>query len=616
VKYESLDIEIYNSVTWSLVHSEMTEQERLFVHGLIRYNKPKCLLEIGVSRGGGSVNLLNAISDDCEATLTSIDKLEYYYRDKNVKVGSDVEKVFPKLPQGKWNLLTGTDPCNVIEKIEKKFDFVVIDTSHAHPIESLNFLCVFPFMKDDAIIILHDISLVYNHSPKAPLSLAPRILASSLTGEKIFPSVKSALYVSDTEPVHNICAVVMTQEQRQQIIDVFISLSIPWQTYPLREIVNIRNLIEKYYSYECLEMFDEADRLNLTKMISGGTSWSAASLSINLKKLPSKTIFYGAGEYMHRLLQLYRHSGIKFNFPIWDIKANEIISIDGHTVSVPDFDTVVTDITMVITLGNNIIANNIKAKLKKLGYKCIMGLTELLTLPALSIEQFPSDFTDEEKQLFYYVKQNGLTMVSCERMFATMATCKYVAENNIPGDFVECGVWRGGNAILAAGIFSLLNSDKNVWLYDTFMGFVDADIKSGEFDELESAREERTQELYYNTKHCGNSLEDVMSYFKDYNLLSDNIRFVKGDVLKTLEFNDTPTQIAVLRLDTDLYDSTLKELEIMYPKLVKGGILMIDDYGYHIGAKKAVDNFFASQGIKPFLYPIDNTGRIMVKIED
>jgi len=225
---------------------------------------------------------------------------------------------------------------------------------------------------------------------------------------------------------------------------------------------------------------------------------------------------------------------------------------------------------------------------------------------------FPVEFNDDEKNLFLDVSKKKFSMVSKERMFATMMSCKYAVENNIPGDFVECGVWRGGNAILAAGIFKLYGSDKKVWCYDTFGGFLETDrYKTGKTKTTDNTI--ANHNAWYNTENCGNSFEDVKANFKSMNLLSDNICFVKGDVEQTLKSDDVPSQVSVLRLDTDMYDSTLMELNILYPKLSVGGILMIDDYNYHNNQRKAVDEYFESKK-KPFLQYIDKCGRIGIKV--
>ena len=613
MNYEEIDLALHNKIDRSTIHSEMTDQECRFVHGLIRHSRPKRLLELGVSRGGGSVNLLNAISDDEEATLTSIDRAETCTRYNNVKVGSDVAVGFPELAPGKWKLLTGVDSSEVLESLGGQFDFAVINTAHVHPVESLNFLCVLPYLRDGAIVAMHDISLFY-HEGCGRRAIASRVLISTLVGEKIFPAYKGTHYISQDEPVHNICAVTITPELRQHIGNVFVALSLPWEMYPARDIANVRKLLEKHYSAEHIELFDEADRTNLAWHISGGATFSIHQLATELKKLGNKAIFYGAGLNMHFLLQLYHHSGLQFDYPIWDINAERINQIEGHPVSLPDFETNASGITAVITISSPPVANSVRAQLERIGYNCICGLEELFSTGSADAIPFPVEFTEEEKELLLYVERNGLTMVSRERMFATMMSCKYVVENNIPGDFVECGVWRGGNAILAAGMFKLYGSNKKIWLFDTFLGFVDAGITRGVHDGVGDAkRREELQRMYYNSEYCGNSIDDVKTSFERYGLLSDNIRFIKGDVMQTLEGSDIPPIVAVLRLDTDYYDSTLKELEVLYPKLSTGGVLLIDDYGAYDFNRKAVEDYFTNVP-RPMLQHTDYTGRTGIKV--
>lgn len=228
----------------------------------------------------------------------------------------------------------------------------------------------------------------------------------------------------------------------------------------------------------------------------------------------------------------------------------------------------------------------------------------------------PVEFDEAERSLFSLVKDNEMTMTSSERMFATMMASKHAVESGIDGDFVECGVWRGGNSILAAGEFKHRNSNKAVYLFDTFEGMT----APTEFDRTaannvpaeEKFRETRRGE---NSDWCYSSLDEVKSNFAKAGLLSDKVKFVKGDVLKTLEDeSNLPSKISVLRLDTDWYESTKKELEVLYPRLSVGGVLMIDDYGHWAGAKKAVDEYFEAHGNRPFLQYIDRTGRIGIKM--
>jgi O-methyltransferase len=107
-------------------------------------------------------------------------------------------------------------------------------------------------------------------------------------------------------------------------------------------------------------------------------------------------------------------------------------------------------------------------------------------------------------------------------------------------------------------------------------------------------------------------LEDVKESFRRHGLLDDAVVFRKGMVEDTLKLEPIPQQIAVLRLDTDWYESTLVELHVLYPRLSRGGILILDDYGSWLGSKRAVDEYFG--GAPPLLIPIDRASRMAVKV--
>ncbi|MEF3368091.1 TylF/MycF/NovP-related O-methyltransferase [Methylocystis sp. 9N] len=228
---------------------------------------------------------------------------------------------------------------------------------------------------------------------------------------------------------------------------------------------------------------------------------------------------------------------------------------------------------------------------------------------------YPVELSAEEKKLLDYVIKKKLTMVSPMRLWATLMACKHVIERNVQGDFVECGVWRGGNALIAASIFKMYSEKRNIYLFDTFSGMTaptsfDTQILDGSaaIDEFLRSRKDG------HTDWCYASLKDVRQNFADAGVLDENIKFVVGDVLKTLERDEClPSSISVLRLDTDWYESTKKELDILYPKLSVGGVLLIDDYGYWSGSKKATDEYFARNGGRPFLQYTDHDGRAGVK---
>ncbi|GHU50098.1 hypothetical protein AGMMS49975_00450 [Clostridia bacterium] len=618
-KYEEFQNEIYNRIDWTSVHGEMLDQERRFVNGLILKNKPKNILELGVSQGGGTVVILNAIIDDQSAKLTSVYKMKNRWFDPIVPVAADVYQTFHCDLHNKFKLHTEVDVSEILDELSEIFDFAVIDTSHWHPIETLNFLCVLPYLSDDAIVVFHDISLFYNESYRQRC-LATRILISTLASEKILPGDKYTKYISETELVNNICAVKITPELRSNIANTFFALSIPWEDYPAADIANIRKLYTKHYDDKLVKMFDEATKANLAYTISRGQTYSIDKLKESLLTLNGNIIFYGAGTMMSLILELYRVSGLEFDFPIWDINAESIKEIQGHKVYAPDFETQLINCTAVITISNDLISGGVRKKLECIGCICIQGLNELLQLG--KIENFwgnipfPVEFTEAEKDLLLHIERNSLTMVSRERMFATVMSCKYAVSHNVPGDFVECGVWRGGNAILAAGIFKLYGSEKKVWLFDTFEGFLNAGISRGVKDIPNETSEnaKKIHQQYYDIANGGNSIDEVVSNFEKIGLLSDNIRFVKGDVLETLSGTQVPETVAVLRLDTDLYESTLRELNVLFPKLSFGGVLMIDDYGHSAGARAATEEFFEHMPNRIWMQYIDHTGRIGIKL--
>jgi hypothetical protein len=227
----------------------------------------------------------------------------------------------------------------------------------------------------------------------------------------------------------------------------------------------------------------------------------------------------------------------------------------------------------------------------------------------------PIELSDEENEIIDYVRSHDLSMCTTLNLQQTAVAAKYIAINNIPGDFVECGVFRGGNALIAAKIFKIHKSEKKVYLFDTFTGMAEPTVydfktssKSPALDKyLLQKRENHTDWAYA-------SIEEVKENFQKLNLLTSNVVFVKGKVEDTLnqEIN-IPHTISFLRLDTDFYESTKKELENLYKKLVPGGILVVDDYGSFNGARKAFDEYFEKHFPPPFLSIIDGGARIGVK---
>jgi O-methyltransferase len=228
----------------------------------------------------------------------------------------------------------------------------------------------------------------------------------------------------------------------------------------------------------------------------------------------------------------------------------------------------------------------------------------------------PIEFSEDDIEIIDYVISERLTMVSRQRLIATIQACKYVAENHIEGAFVECGVWRGGNSIAAKLIFEKLGSQRDFYLYDTFAGMTPPSKKDFSLKDRKPAEGRYLKNVRGDhNEWCYASRQSVMENFIRAGIKLDNVRFIEGDVLETLLIgSNLPNRIAVLRLDTDWYDSTKKELEILYPRLSERGVLLIDDYGHWGGARDAVDEFFKSPNVRrPLLQYTDYTGRMGVK---
>jgi O-methyltransferase len=226
---------------------------------------------------------------------------------------------------------------------------------------------------------------------------------------------------------------------------------------------------------------------------------------------------------------------------------------------------------------------------------------------------FPVEATPRDRQILELVQP--YTMTTPERIWALLSAVKYVVANNIPGAFVECGVWRGGSAMaIAYALKDCSKTDRTLWLYDTFQGMTEPSLADVELATGRSASSlmQASKKAGERNVWCDSPLEEVRKNLLSTDFPMDHVQLVKGDVLQTLQVQ-VPEQISLLRLDTDWYQSTKFELEVLYPRLQRGGICIVDDYGYWGGSKKAVDEYFATNAIRALLHRIDDTGRMFIK---
>ncbi len=222
-----------------------------------------------------------------------------------------------------------------------------------------------------------------------------------------------------------------------------------------------------------------------------------------------------------------------------------------------------------------------------------------------------ADIREDKEFLAIYRKIEKFTLVPFERCYALYQSVNYIIKNNIEGDFVECGVWKGGSCMLVA--YTLLQAgvtNRNIYLYDTFAGMT----KPGEQDGKEE-KEEWSRGIVSDSMNMMSyaPMGEVKANMSATGYPSSNIVMIKGRVEDTIP-ETAPSKIVLLRLDTDWYASTLHELKHLYPLVADKGILIIDDYGSWQGSRKAVDEYFSDVS-HIFLSRIDYAGRIVIKMQ-
>jgi len=227
--------------------------------------------------------------------------------------------------------------------------------------------------------------------------------------------------------------------------------------------------------------------------------------------------------------------------------------------------------------------------------------------------QIPPDFDDQTRRLFTAVAE--YTMTGPERIEALVNAVRYVVANGIEGDFVECGVWRGGSSMAAALALKELGDERrHLYLYDTFEGMSAPTVEDVAIDGAAAAPTFVRRKLDEDSSDwCRSPLDDVRRNLESTGYAAAHLHFIKGKVEATLPAEMPRGAIAILRLDTDWYESTRHELKILYPRLVRGGVLIVDDYGHWRGARKAVDEYLAETHQPLLLNRVDYTARIAVK---
>jgi len=239
-------------------HIYLPLPERDFLNGMIRKIKPKKVVEIGVANGGSSAIILNAIKDVEGAHLYSIEKSIDFIYDKTKKSGYLIKEKFQNL-MDKWTFYPGGITAEFIEKIGGEIDVVFIDTVHFTPGEMLDWLQVLPFLKEEAIVILHDTFLMYlfGNVDTTKKNYSNNQLLCYIRGDLILPSYNS----KDFD--RNIGAIKLAKEQNKYYTQYFFALATQWEYMPEEKDISImKEFFMKYYGERYTNIFEDAVKKN------------------------------------------------------------------------------------------------------------------------------------------------------------------------------------------------------------------------------------------------------------------------------------------------------------------------------------------------------------------
>ncbi len=226
----------------------------------------------------------------------------------------------------------------------------------------------------------------------------------------------------------------------------------------------------------------------------------------------------------------------------------------------------------------------IKSAVRKFGYDIVRHHANRSVV-------VPPDFENRHVEIIEKVRP--YTITSNERIYALIESVRYIVHNDIKGDLLECGVYLGGSmmtvalTLMAEGV-----TDRELYLFDTYDGMPAPDERDVDYrgrPAMEEFLKNRISDV--SSTWVNASLESVRDAMALTGYPKEKIHFVKGLVEDTIP-QKAPETIALIRLDTDWYQSTLHEMTHLYPRLSPKGIVLVDDYGHFKGSRQAVDEYF------------------------
>lgn len=255
------------------------------------------------------------------------------------------------------------------------------------------------------------------------------------------------------------------------------------------------------------------------------------------------------------------------------------------------------------------LKNILKKQLRKSGYE-IKKVNPTILESGFHIDMIEPEFV----QIYQKCKPHSTCTI--EPLYTLFKAVEYIVKNNIEGDIVECGVYKGGSAMLIA--YTLLHfkdKNRNIYLYDTFEGMSEPDTNDIDFSGESAKNLMNESDKEKGKVWCYAPIDLVKQNMLSTGYDSNKLFFIKGKVEETIP-GTLPKTISLLRLDTDWYESTKHELEHLYPLLINKGVLIVDDYGHWQGVRKAVDEYFEKQPHKILLNRVDYTVRMGIKTSD
>lgn len=288
--------------------SEMSDRQTAFLCGLIKKFRPKKILEIGVAAGGTTAIMLNCISMlELDTKVVSVDLFSDYYRDATKKVGYLAEECKDILnTKQEYTLYTGKLVAELLDKLDGDIDFVVLDTMHSLPGELLDFLAVFPLLKQGCVVVLHDIIL--NHRKDSAAQFAAKILFDTVVADKF-------LDIDQEGRLSNIGAFVITEDTGKYIENIFSALTITWKYLPDDKSLNLyRECYRKYYTENETRLYDMAVNLNKETVHNCIFAERARMIKIYkwLENMRFKKVYmYGCGKFGRQFYTILDQCGIE-----------------------------------------------------------------------------------------------------------------------------------------------------------------------------------------------------------------------------------------------------------------------------------------------------------------